>query len=292
MQNSSVAVPDRLGFFDPEPEHHLSLLKMPDYPAAQGHALLSETGSARVEPPVFKARHAFVLSLVVHIAALLIWSFGEMHDASPPAMNPVMEATLVTWSDLSGPSEKKQLSAGAMESPVVPVDQPSTALAAATPIVPPHAALSTDAGATSLSAAHDEPVEMAALTSDGFSAPPAAAAAAQSSSVASQMSSDSDASASAYASMAKPRYWQNPPPAYPALARLRGQEGIVIINAEILPEGTAGIVKIKSSSGYAALDQSALDAVRTWTFEPARKRGRSVASWVDIPVRFVIRKTD
>lgn len=291
MQNSSVAVPDRLRFVDPEPEHHLSLFRTPDFPPAQGLTLPSDGGAVPAGPPAFKTKHALVFSLMLHAVALLLWSFGEMHKA-PPVMSTVMEATLVTWSDVSRSSDKKPSSAGAIEAPAAPVHRPSLDLAAAIQITPPQAALSPSAGAASLSASDTEFVDAAALASDELSTRPPVESAGYPSSLSSQLSSDSDASDFAYSSLARPRYSQNAPPAYPALARLRGQEGIVILNAEILPEGKAGIVKIKSSSGYAALDQSALDAVRTWTFEPARKKGRSVAAWVDIPVRFVLKKSD
>ena len=291
MQNSSVAVPDRLRFVDPEPEHHLSLFRTPDFPTAQGPALPSGAGSVCVRPSVFRTRHALVLSLMLHVVALLLWSFGEMHKP-PPTMSTAMEARLVTWTDVSRSSDKKHHSADAIEATEAPVHQPSIDQSAPTRILSAHAALVPDAGTASLSAAHAAPGDTAVLASDELSTPPSAESAGYPSSLSSQRSSDSDASKFAYSSLARPRYSQNAPPAYPALARLRGHEGIVIINAEILPEGKAGIVKIKSSSGYMALDQSALDAVRTWTFEPARKRGRAVAAWVDIPVRFVLKKSD
>jgi protein TonB len=95
--------------------------------------------------------------------------------------------------------------------------------------------------------------------------------------------------AAANISMAKPRYRENAPPPYPLPARIRGYEGVVLISAEILTEGRAGNLKIKSSSGYSILDQSALEAVKAWKFDPARKMGKPVSAWVDIPVRYVLK---
>jgi len=92
----------------------------------------------------------------------------------------------------------------------------------------------------------------------------------------------------AYTSMAKPRYRENVPPPYPVSARLRGYEGVVLISAEILAEGRVGSLKIKSSSGYGILDQSALEAVKVWKFDPAKKMGKPVSAWVNIPVRFAL----
>jgi len=87
-------------------------------------------------------------------------------------------------------------------------------------------------------------------------------------------------------SLAVPRYHENPHPAYPRLARLRGHEGVVLLTVEVLPDGKVGRLQMKSSSGYALLDQSALDSVKKWSFEPGRKMGVPVAMWVDVPIRF------
>ena len=86
--------------------------------------------------------------------------------------------------------------------------------------------------------------------------------------------------------VAVPRYRENDRPAYPAIARSRGYEGMVILAAKVLTDGKVGDLKIARTSGYAMLDQSALNAVRLWKFDPAKKMGRPVTLWVEIPVRF------
>lgn len=90
-------------------------------------------------------------------------------------------------------------------------------------------------------------------------------------------------------SVARPRYRENSPPPYPLTARVRGYEGVVLVSAEILTAGRVGNLRIKSSSGYDVLDKSALDAVKTWKFDPAKRMGRPVIAWVDIPVRYVLK---
>lgn len=81
-------------------------------------------------------------------------------------------------------------------------------------------------------------------------------------------------------------YLHNPTPVYPAAARRAGYEGAVVIRAHIQPDGSADRVEIKKSSGYAMLDQAALEAVRKWRFIPARRGNEAVAEWVEIPWTF------
>jgi len=90
---------------------------------------------------------------------------------------------------------------------------------------------------------------------------------------------------------AYPLYRENMPPAYPEIARTRGYEGVVLVSAEILPTGRVEQAKIRKSSGYSILDQSALNAVKAWRFEPAKKSGRPFTMWVEVPIKFVL-KTD
>jgi len=88
--------------------------------------------------------------------------------------------------------------------------------------------------------------------------------------------------------IAYPLYKENSPPVYPEIARVRGYEGIVLVSAEILPNGRVGEVKIRKSSGYAILDQSAIQAVKPWKFEPAKKSGNPFTAWVELPIKFIL----
>jgi protein TonB len=87
---------------------------------------------------------------------------------------------------------------------------------------------------------------------------------------------------------ASPLYRENTPPVYPEIARVRGYEGIVLVFAEILPDGRVGNMKIRKSSGYAILDQSAIEAVKPWKFEPAKKSGNPFTVWVELPIKFIL----
>ncbi len=85
-----------------------------------------------------------------------------------------------------------------------------------------------------------------------------------------------------------PRYKNNPPPEYPAIARRRGYEGRVLLSAMISIDGNVVGVKVKETSGHLVLDRAAMKAVESWKFEPARRMGSPVPMPVDVPVRFVL----
>jgi periplasmic protein TonB len=84
----------------------------------------------------------------------------------------------------------------------------------------------------------------------------------------------------------KVEYIYNPPPDYPPRARRLGLEGEVLVRTRVLENGECGELVLGQSSGYALLDQAALEAVRTWRFRPARRDDEEIVSWVEIPVRF------
>lgn len=88
---------------------------------------------------------------------------------------------------------------------------------------------------------------------------------------------------------AVPRYGDNVLPAYPPLARLRGYQGVAVLFVEVLADGRVGEVAIKRSAGHEILDRTALEAVRSWRFDPGRRNGRPVAMLVDVPVRFTLK---
>jgi protein TonB len=90
------------------------------------------------------------------------------------------------------------------------------------------------------------------------------------------------------AAVTPPVVGHNPPPSYPASARRRGQEGRVEIEVIVSAQGTPASVRVARSSGHAALDEAAADAVRGWTFRAALAEGRPVEFTLTIPFRFVL----
>jgi protein TonB len=86
--------------------------------------------------------------------------------------------------------------------------------------------------------------------------------------------------------LAKPLYRSNPRPDYPIASKRRHEEGEVRLAVTVSPDGRPLRVSLVKSSSHPLLDQAAIDAVRTWTFEPARASGVAVTSEVVVPVRF------
>ena len=72
-------------------------------------------------------------------------------------------------------------------------------------------------------------------------------------------------------------------PRYPALSIRAGEEGTIILEIEVLPDGSVGFVRVIESPGYDRLEKAAIDAVRKSKFSPAQRDGS--------PIREVVRKT-
>jgi protein TonB len=76
------------------------------------------------------------------------------------------------------------------------------------------------------------------------------------------------------------------PPAYPEIARRRGQQGLVLLRVNVSAVGMAVAVAVAESSGYPSLDSAALSAVQQWQFVPALRGGVPVAAVAEVPIRF------
>lgn len=78
----------------------------------------------------------------------------------------------------------------------------------------------------------------------------------------------------------------NPGPRYPSASRRAHEEGTVLLKVLVSSDGHARELAIATSSGFARLDDAALDTVRRWAFVPAKQAGRPVSAWVLVPVTF------
>ena len=81
-------------------------------------------------------------------------------------------------------------------------------------------------------------------------------------------------------------YLRNPAPRYPVSARRRGEQGTVTLKVLVTREGSPSSVSIEKTSGSAALDQAAVEAVKSWRFAPARQGEQPVEAWVLVPIVF------
>lgn len=81
-------------------------------------------------------------------------------------------------------------------------------------------------------------------------------------------------------------YLHNPPPRYPANALRMKLQGTTTIRVLVSPEGRPQRVAVEKSSGIQLLDEAAIEAVRQWSFVPARQGDRAIAAEVNVPLRF------
>jgi protein TonB len=82
-----------------------------------------------------------------------------------------------------------------------------------------------------------------------------------------------------------PRAIYAPEPEFSEEARIKKFQGEVTLLVTIGADGRPRNLTVVRSLGM-GLDQKALDAVRTWRFDPAKKDGRPVAVQMNIIVNF------
>jgi protein TonB len=83
-------------------------------------------------------------------------------------------------------------------------------------------------------------------------------------------------------------YLQNPRPAYPAISRKLREQGKVVVDVLIGPDGAAQQAKVQASSGFDRLDAAALATVQRWRYVPGKKGGVATAMWFSVPINFVL----
>ncbi len=76
------------------------------------------------------------------------------------------------------------------------------------------------------------------------------------------------------------------PPKYPESAFQQGLTGVVTLKVEIDAEGRPTDVQVLSATNPGVFDAVSITAAKGWTFRPALKDGRPVASAVRIPLTF------
>lgn len=75
-------------------------------------------------------------------------------------------------------------------------------------------------------------------------------------------------------------------PKYPYGARARGEAGQVTVAVRVNGKGAVESAVVVSSSGYPALDESAVAATKKARFKPAEKEGQPVPSNMNLKFEF------
>ncbi len=81
-----------------------------------------------------------------------------------------------------------------------------------------------------------------------------------------------------------------PQPVYPKESRRRGEQGTVVLEVKIHPDGRLGDITIVHDAGFPRLAEAAIDALKKARIEPAIEDGQPIASMVRIPFNFVLKK--
>jgi periplasmic protein TonB len=75
-------------------------------------------------------------------------------------------------------------------------------------------------------------------------------------------------------------------PRYPESARRAGAQGVTTLRVRVLENGRVDEVLVEQSAGFRDLDLAAMEAVKKWIFELARRGKDPVSVWVMLPVKF------
>lgn len=79
------------------------------------------------------------------------------------------------------------------------------------------------------------------------------------------------------------------PPRYPIESRRKKEQGTVVLSLILGPDGQVASISVSRSSGFARLDDAALDAVRKWRWEPMIRSGQAVMVKGIVEIPFVLR---
>jgi protein TonB len=71
-------------------------------------------------------------------------------------------------------------------------------------------------------------------------------------------------------------------------ARRMGEQGKVLLKVLVSQDGKAETVKVDTSSGHHKLDQAAIEAVKKWSFVPAKRSNQPISAYVLVPVNFTL----
>ncbi len=192
--------------------------------------------------------------------------------ATPAPAPKVVDAPVLTPNLLDAPAPPRE-TAPRIDSTLVPSSMPSA----------PGPVVGAPAGAGALLAGGDLLVAPGPSTSSGSGAAgPRGPGLAASGAAGSQMASSS----TGLTALARPLGGYQIKPDYPEAARRDRAQGVALLRFEVLSTGRVGEVVVARSAGHRALDRAAIEAIKQWQFEPARRGPTPVPVWVTLPVRF------
>ncbi|MEN5367038.1 TonB family protein [Stenotrophomonas sp. TWI273] len=79
-----------------------------------------------------------------------------------------------------------------------------------------------------------------------------------------------------------------PPPSYPKIAFEQSIVGKVVVRVDVDAEGKATNVRVLEATPAGVFDEATVAAAKQWTFEPAIRNGKAVASALKIPVTYAM----
>lgn len=75
-------------------------------------------------------------------------------------------------------------------------------------------------------------------------------------------------------------------PTYPSASRRAGEEGTVRLKVLVDEKGRPRDVMVATSSGFARLDEAAMQAVRKWRFHAATDGTNPISAWTQVAITF------
>lgn len=215
----------------------------------------------------------FVVVSLTH-GALLVWAIGMLNREPGLAAAPMLTGQLVSQAPVSeheplpmqpiAPKPRQVIKPRAAPVPPSSKAPPSARAVTAPPPIPPAPI-----------EAKLPVVDSVAPTFASMTAPPAPVVKEPSEPV---IQPRSDAA-----------HLSNPAPVYPAVSRRLREQGRVLFDVYILPDGSVGEIKLKRSSGFARLDEAALETVRQWRYVPAKRGDQPIPYWYVQPIDFAMR---
>ncbi len=73
---------------------------------------------------------------------------------------------------------------------------------------------------------------------------------------------------------------------YPLQLWDQDREGETLLRVRVTDMGTVDSVVVEKSSGYAAFDSAAVAGAKALRFRPARRNGKRIRVWAEVPVDF------